>query len=275
VRHPVYWIARQEFTLNRRNRWVVSFAVLFCLLTFLLSIFGMVTSGYSGLQDFVRTSVSVVNLSGFVVPLFALLLGVFSFLSHREHLELMVTQPISRGQVILGKYLGLLLTVLGATLLGQGLPGVVFSLVIGVEGAVEYALVVALVLVLSMVFTGLAVLIALLCDRQQVALGISIGVWLFFEVFYGLAMLGTTLYFTRATLRVLLIAGLLGNPIDLTRVLSLLAIGGPEFFGPAGATLVKLTGSAAVAGAIGLAALILWIVIPLLISIRVFSRQSF
>ena len=98
---------------------------------------------------------------------------------------------------------------------------------------------------------------------------------MFFEVFYGLAMLGTTLYFTRATLRVLLIAGLLGNPIDLTRVLSLLVIGGPEFFGPAGATLVKLTGSAALAGAFGMAALLLWIVVPLMVSIRVFSRQSF
>lgn len=273
--HPVYWIARQELTLNRRNRWVVSFAVLYCILTFLLSLFGMVTSGYSGLQDFVRTSVSVVNLSGFVVPLFALLLGVFSFLSHREHLELMVTQPISRGQVILGKYLGLLLTVVGATLLGLGVPGIVFSLVIGVEGAAEYAVIVALALVLSMIFTGLAVLIALLSDRQQIALGISVGVWLFFEVFYGLAMLGTTLYFTRATLKVLLIAGLLGNPIDLTRVLSLLVIGGPEFFGPAGATLLKLSGSVAAAGAIGVVSLMLWIVVPLLVSIRVFSRQSF
>jgi Cu-processing system permease protein len=275
VRHPVSWIARQEFTLNWRNRWIVSFAVLYCLLTFLLSIFGMVTSGYSGLQDFVRTSVSVVNLSGFVVPLFALLLGVFSFLAHREHLELMVTQPISRGQVILGKYLGLLLTVLGATLLGLGLPGIVFSLVVGIDGAVEYALVVGLALLLSMVFTGLAVLIALLSDRQQIALGVSIGVWLFFEVFYGLVMLGTTLYFTRATLKVLLILGLLGNPVDLTRVLSLLVVGGPEFFGPAGATLVRLTGSATLAGGLGIAALLLWIVAPVLVSIRVFSRQSF
>ena len=107
--HPVWWIAKQEFTLNRRNRWVVSFAAMFALLTFLISIFGMVTSGYSGFQDFVRTSVSVVNLAGFVVPLFALLLGVFSFLSHREHLELIATQPLSRAKIILGKYLGLVL----------------------------------------------------------------------------------------------------------------------------------------------------------------------
>ena len=141
MKHPVWWIAWQEFTLNRRNRWVVSFAALYAVLTILVSIFGMVTSGYAGFQDFVRTAVSVVNLSGFVVPLFALLLGVFSFLAQREYLELMVTQPVSRGQIVLGKYLGLLLTVLGATILGLGIPGVVISLSVGMQGALEYGLV--------------------------------------------------------------------------------------------------------------------------------------
>lgn len=274
MKHPVWWIAWQEFTLNRRNRWVVSFAALYALLTIAVSIFGMVTSGYAGFQDFVRTAVSVVNLTGFVVPLFALLLGVFSFLAQREHLELLVTQPVSRGQVILGKYLGLLLTVLGATLLGLGIPGVVISLSVGVEGALGYGVVSLLALLLAVVFTGLAVLIAISCHRQQIAMGVSVGVWIFFEVIYGLIMLGTTLYFSRATLKVLLIAGLLGNPIDLTRVLSLLAVGGPEFFGPAGVTLIKLTGSGTTAGLVGLAALLIWVVVPVLVAMRVFSRQS-
>lgn len=271
---PLVWIAGQEFTLNRRNRWVVSFAVLFTLLALMVSIFGMVTSGYAGFQDFVRTAVSVVNLSGFVVPLFALLLGVFSFLAHREHLELLVTQPVSRAKVVLGKYFGLLATVLAATIVGLGLPGVVIALSVGAEGAWGYASVSLLVLLLSAVFTGLSVLIALSCDRQQIALAISVGVWIFFELIYSLLMLGSTLYFSRATLKILLLAGLLGNPVDLTRVLSLLAVGGPEFFGPAGATLIKLTGSAALATLIGMTALVVWIVLPPLIAIRIFSRQN-
>ncbi len=270
----MWLIAKQEFTLNRRNRWVISFAVVFSVLTILVSLLGMVTSGYSGFQDFVRTSASIINLDGFIVPLFALLLGVFSFLSHREHLELMVTQPISRAKIILGKYLGLLLTVIGATLLGFGLPGIVFSLAVGVEGAFQYFIVVLLALLLSVVFTGLAVLISLLSRRQQIALGVSVGLWIFFELLYGMLMLGTTLHFSHATLKVLLLAGLTGNPVDLTRVLSLLVIGGPHFFGPAGATLIKLTGSASVASLLGLAAILLWIVIPMLVSIRVFSRQN-
>jgi Cu-processing system permease protein len=274
VNNPVWLIAKQEFTLNRRNRWVMSFAVVFSTFTILVSLLGMVTSGYSGFQDFVRTSASIINLNGFLVPLFALLLGVFSFLSYREHLDLMVTQPVSRAKVIFGKYLGLLLTVLGATMLGLGLPGIIFSMVVGVEGALQYAVVVMLALLLAVVFTGLAVVIALLSRRQQIALGISIGVWIFFELLYGMLMLGTTLHLSHATLKVLLLVGLMANPVDLTRVLALLVVGGPHFFGPAGATLVKMTGSAPTASLIGLAALLLWILLPLVVSVRVFSRQN-
>ncbi len=274
MRGPVFLIARHELTLHRRNRWVVSFALLFAGLTLLVSSFGMVTSGYSGFQDFVRTAASIMNLGGLVVPLFALLLGVFSFVSEREHLELLVTQPVSRTQVLLGKYLGLVASVVGATLLGFGVPGIVFSFVVGFEGALQYAAVVAFEVLLAVVFAGLSVWIVLLVGRRQIALGVSIGVWFFFELVYGMLMLGATLYFSRATLQVLLVVGLVGNPVDLTRVLSLLAVGGPHLFGPAGATLVKTAGSAEVAALVGLVGLALWIVVPLVASVRLFSRQN-
>ena len=63
----VWRICWQEFTLNRRNRWVVSFAGLFTGLTLLIAYFGMVTSGYAAFQDFVRTSASIINLGGFLI----------------------------------------------------------------------------------------------------------------------------------------------------------------------------------------------------------------
>ncbi|MCJ7753639.1 MAG: ABC transporter permease subunit, partial [Thermoanaerobaculales bacterium] len=128
-------IANQEFMLHSRNRWVVTFAVLFAGLGLAVAYFGMITSGYSGFQDFVRTSASLVNLGGFLLPLFALLLGVFSFLTNREYLELLATQPVSRREILLGRYLGLLLSVLVAAALGFGLPGAIIAVSIGTEGA--------------------------------------------------------------------------------------------------------------------------------------------
>jgi len=267
-------ICRQEFTLNRRNRWVVSFAVLFATLTVMVAWFGMVTSGYSGFQDFTRTSASLINLGGFLIPLFALLLGVFSFITNGDYLEIMVTQPVSRTRVLMGKYLGLVLTVLGTSLLGFGLPGVLIALVIGVGGAESYLLVVFYSCLLAMVFTGLSVLISLVARRRQIALGIALGVWILYEVVYGLLMLGTTLYLPARVLETTLLVGLMGNPVDLTRVLSLLEVGGPHLFGPAGATLVKLAGSPTLATLFGLAGLLIWLVLPVAISARLFSKQN-
>lgn len=274
MRSPILLIALHEFTLNRRNRWVGSFALIFALLTLLIAYFGMVTSGYAGFQDFTRTSASLINLCGFLIPLFALLLGVFSFISDREYTELLITQPISRTQLLLGKYVGLVLTLFSSTLIGFGLPGVIFSLVIGGEGAAQYTVVVGLSLLSGVVFTGVAILITLLTNRQQVALGIALGVWLFFEIFYGLIILGSTLYLSHGTLKTLLIVTLYGNPIDLTRVLSLLAIGGPHFFGPAGATLMKMTGSVTLSFLYGMAGILVWIVVPMLLSIKAFRKQN-
>jgi len=270
----VLTIARQEFTLHRRNRWVVSFAVLFAGLGLAIAYFGMITSGYTGFQDFIRTSASLVNLGGFLLPLFALLLGVFSFLTHREYLEILATQPVARSRILVGRYLGLLLSVLAAAVLGFGLPGVVIALTIGVEGAGAYLLVVAYSCLLAAVFAGVSVLVALLAGRRPVALAAAIAIWIFYELVYGLLMLATTLYLPASIVKTVLLAGLAGNPIDVVRVLSLLQVGGPELYGPAGATLIKLTGSVATTTAIGLAAVAAWIVVPLLVAVWVFKKQD-
>jgi Cu-processing system permease protein len=270
----VWLICRQEFTLNRRNRWVISFALLFALLTLLIAYFGMVTSGYAGFQDFTRTAASIVNLGGFLVPLFALLLGVFSFITNAEYFELLVTQPVSRTRVLLGRYLGVLLTVLGASLLGFGLSGALIAMVVGVPGAQSYLLVVVYSLSLAVVFAGLSVLISLVARRRQIAVGIAIAIWVFYELVYGVLMLGTTLYLPPPVLKTVLLAGLLGNPVDIARVLSLLEVGGPYLFGPAGATLVKLTGSATAATLCGVLGLLLWIVAPMAVAVRIFRKQD-
>jgi len=267
-------IAWQEFTLHRRNRWVVSFGVLFALLTLVIAFFGMVTSGYAGFQDFIRTSASLIGLTGFVAPLFALLLGVQSFVIDPAYFELLTTQPITRRQILLGKYTGLFMTLCVTMGLGFGIAGVIIALRIGLIGALAFAWVVLLSIALGAVFIGLAVLLAVVLHRRPVALGAAIGVWLFFELVYGLFVLGSTLYLEPTTLQPTLVVALLGNPVDLIRVLSLLATAGTHFFGPAGATLLRLSGSESAMYAVATAGVIFWLVAPPFIAAKLFARQD-
>jgi Cu-processing system permease protein len=271
---PVLVIGWHEFLINRRNRWVVSFAVLFAGLTLAIAYFGMVTSGYAGFQDFTRTAASLINAGGFLIPLFALVLGVFSLVTYPEYLELLVTQPVSRFRVLLGRYLGLSLTVLAAAALGFGLPGALIAMAAGTEGALCYLAVIGYLSLLALAFASIALLVALLARRRQIALGVALGVWVFFELVYGVIMLATTLYLPAKVLQTTLLVGLLGNPVDLARVLSLLQVGGPHLFGPAGATLIKLAGSVPVATAVGLVGLFLWVIVPLFVATKLFQRQN-
>jgi len=274
VNHPIILVAKQEFLLNRRNKWVAIFAITFALLTLFISYFGMVTSGYSGFQDFARTSTSLIKLSGFLIPLFSLLVGAFSFISHPEYMELLISQPLTRSQVIIGKFLGLTFTLIGATIIGFTIPGVIISLSIGTEGALGYTATVFFIILQGLIFLGCAIMIAQLTKRQQLAIGISIGVWIFFEVIYGMIILGTTIYIEADILKYVLLFSLIGNPIDIARVLSLIAVGGLEFFGPAGASMYKIIGSQSLVMVYGLCALALWIVLPLIISINLFKKHD-
>ena len=238
-------IARQEFVLHRQES-LGHFIRRHSLraLSLAVAYFGMITSGYSGIQDFVRTSASLINLGGFLLPLFALLLGVFSFLTHREYLEAPRHPTCFEARTSCSANTsGLLISVLTAAAIGFGLPGAVIAASIGFEGASTYLLVVFFSCLLAAVFTGLSVLIALLTERRPAAIGVAIAVWIFFELVYGLLMLATTLYLPPGVAKNVLLVGLGGNPIDVVRVLCLLQVGGPHLFGPAGATLIKLTGS--------------------------------
>ncbi len=67
---------------------------------------------------------------------------------------------------------------------------------------------------------------------------------------------------------------LLGNPVDMVRVMSLISVGGTTVFGPAGASLTKLLGSSASIGLLFSGMLLLWIVLPLGAAILLFRRQS-
>ena len=267
-------IAGQEIRLNLRNKWVLSFAVLFTVLTLGLAYFGMVTSGYSGFQDFRRTSASIINLTAYLVPLFALLMGVFSFISNKEYFELLVTQPVSRRQIMLGKYGGLLVALLTATVAGFGISGVISALVIGSAGASRYLAVVGLSFLLAASFLSIAMLIAIAFKRQLTAVGTALGVWFFFIMFYDLVVISMTLYLKKSVLQYVLVFALLGNPVDMVRVMSLLSVGGTTVFGPAGATLIKIFGSTGTISLLFTGVLLLWIVLPLALAIFVFRRQD-
>ena len=106
--------ADEERTLAIRSRWTQVFAVVFAVLALAVAASGYILSGGHGVQDFARTTVSLVQLVLLLVPLTALMLGVMALLPDRGTAELLYSQPAPRSAIQLGKLLGRKLELLEA-----------------------------------------------------------------------------------------------------------------------------------------------------------------
>jgi len=267
-------IAAQEIKLNARNKWMVTFAGAFGALSLAVSYFGMVTVGAVGIQNFTRTTASLLNLVLYLVPLVSLIMATLSFSGEKGTTELLFSQPISRGDILTGKLAGLFACTAGATCIGFGLAGVVIAARAGSEGSLHYAAFVGLALLLALVFLSLGSMIAILSANRVKAVGTALFLWFFFVVFYDLLAIGATFLFKERTANLFIFFSLFGNPVDLVRVTSLINLGGTTVFGAAGAALLKFMRGATLSNLLMITGLVAWAALPLWISTRHFYRQD-
>lgn len=267
-------IARQELQVNIRNKWTVIFAAVFGLLIVGISYIGIMAEGFSGMQNFTRTSASMLNLVLYIVPLVALIMGTLSFTSDRGTTELLFSQPVFRGEVLMGKILGLFFSLSLSMLVGFVVAGGIIISVTGTEGLVQYFLFVMLSLLLALVFLAVAVMIATVNKRKTRSFGISLFAWFFFVLFYDLIVLGISLFFKGQTANYILFISLFGNPVDMVRVASLIILDNVSIFGAAGAALLRFLGGSSISILLLVGSLLLWLGIPLALSHRLLNKQD-
>ena len=270
----IYDIARQELVINIRNKWTVIFAVVFGVLVVSISYIGILTEGFSGMQNFTRTSASLLNLVLYIVPLVALTMGTLSFTGDKGSTELLFSQPLSRAEVLLGKWLGVFFSIALSTLIGFSLAGVIVVTASGIEGLTRYVSFVVLSLALSMVFLSIAVLASTMSKRKSKAFGIVLFLWFFFVLLYDLLALGGSLLFRGQSANTFLFISLFGNPVDMVRVATLILLENVTIFGAAGAAMLRFLGGQTASMALLISGLIAWVGVPLILSTRMLGRQD-
>ena len=102
-------IAGKEFRDRIRNLWVLSVALIFSLFALAIAYFGTAQQGAVGFRGIDVTVASLVSLVIYLVPLIALILGYDAIVGERERgsMELLLSMPITRSEILLGKYIGL------------------------------------------------------------------------------------------------------------------------------------------------------------------------
>ena len=253
-------IAKQEARIGFRNRWTVLFAAVFGMLSLTISYFGLVTQASTGFQSFERTVASLLSLVLYLVPIVSLSMATLSFTGEPGSSELLFSQPVTRLDVLLGKLVGLLLSMSTAILFGFGLSGAIIASQIGSEGFSRFASFAGITLLLAAAFLAIGALVAVVAVKRTKAFGAALLVWFFFVLFYDLLIVGGAFLLKERTANQFIFLSLFGNPVDAARVASLIAVGDPTIFGAAGAMLTKFLGGRLASQVILLATLLGWTV---------------
>ncbi len=268
--------AAEELKIALRSRWTQIFAGVFALLACGVAGAGYVISGGHGVQDFSRTSASLVHLVVLVVPLISLMLGVLSLSLERGAAEVVFALPVSRRTILAGRLLGLFAALALAQSFGFGLAGLLVYSQVGAEGVSDFLVVFAASLVATAIFLALSALLAAdaFGRRRTKALAIGLVVWLVGEVFIDLAALAlASMLSSGAASRVLILASLV-NPIGALRTGALLLVEGTGAFGAASLALLRFTHGPWGAVALISLSIAAWIALPALLAVRRLERAD-
>ena len=264
-------IARMEMTITRRNRWLLMATVIMVLFALALTLAGSAPTGTLGVSMLTVSVASMTTLSVYLAPLLALMMGFDSIACEAERggLGLLLSYPVSRAEILLGKFLAHLTALGFAMIVGFGTAGALAAFHGGVDAAGLSALLRLILtsILLGAAFLSLGYMLSAMAGSATSAAGLSAGLWLVFVVLYDLGLLGAVVFdgggwFTQKAFPWLMAA----NPADAFRLWNIAASDGI-------AMATGLSGAAAaLPGWVAPVSLFLWPVLGLLLARRFFER---
>lgn len=273
---PVLIMAGREFRDGIRNRRVIGTTLLMAALSLTLVLLGSAPTGTVGASALSITVVSLSSLTIFLVPLIALLISYDAIAGEvdRGTMLLLLSYPVTRWQILAGKFLGHVCILTLATIIGYGTAGVAVGFASGAAeqgAAASFVVMMESSVLLGAAFIALGYVISVTIWEPRTAAGVAIGIWLFFVVLYDMALLGLLIAdqgknVTTTVLSVMLLA----NPADIFRLLNLTGFSNiSTVSGMAGLSAQVMLGGTTLA-----IALVAWIVVPLSAAGLIFARRQ-
>lgn len=274
--NAVWSMARKEFSDGLRNRWLLAISVLFAVLAIGIAWLGAAASGQLGFTSVPATIASLASLATFLMPLIALLLAYDAIVGEDESgtLLLLLTYPMGRGQILLGKFVGHGLILALATLIGFGCAMLAIAVLVdNVELSLllwAFGRFMASSTLLGWGFLGLAYVLSSASAEKSTAAGLALGVWFFFVLVFDLALLALLVLSEGQFNPKVLPWLLLLNPADIYRLINL-----SGFEPGAGNTGVLTLGSdLPMPGSMLWLCLSLWVAVPLGSAWLLFRRRA-
>ena len=268
-------IAGHEVLAGIRNRWMLAASLLLGVLALTLAFVGSAPGGAVAASPLAITVVSLSSLSVFLVPLIGLLVSYDTLVGEIERgtMPLLMTHPVTRWRIVLGKFAGQVAILAVATVVGFGVAALVTGLGDGgdAEAWGAFGVMVAASILLGAAFIALGTLFSAVVAERGTAAGVSAAAWLVFVVLFDMALLAILVadegqVVSGELFRVLLLL----NPTDVYRMLTL---SGSETVG-ALSGMAGVSAEAAFGPALLLPVMALWIAVPLGLAGLLFGRKE-
>lgn len=187
---PIFTVAKKEFLDNIWNKWIIILTILFVIL---IVAFSYVAGGQTGGDTFgnmQNTVFGLLGISSLLIPLIAIILGFSTISGEAESgsLYVVLSYPVKRIEVLIGKLLGLGLVISLSILIGFGLGGIVIAATVGTEHFGGYIAFIFLSIFVGFIYLSLAICISSYCKRRITSIGGGIIIF-FWGMIYGTVMI--------------------------------------------------------------------------------------
>lgn len=217
--------------------------------------------------DVTKGLVSITTVIMIIVPLVSVVYSTTYYFNAAEFTELLVSQPISRKNILMGKFIGIGSSVLVAFVVGVCIPVTIFAF-----SATGITLMISGCL-LTLSFVSLAFFTSTRTRDKARGIGLALMLWFYFAILFDGLVLLFLYSFADYPLEKAMIALTALNPIDLARILILLQLDISALMGYTGALYQQFFGSGL--GIIfSLAMQVIWIGAPLLLALKAFKKKD-
>ncbi|HEX5624708.1 MAG TPA: ABC transporter permease subunit [Saprospiraceae bacterium] len=241
-----------------RNKVILAYTVFLFLVSMLL---------YSLEENPSKAILSLMNIQLITIPLISMVFATIHYYNSYEFIEMLLSQPVSRGRVLLSEYLSTSFSLVFALLVGLGIP--TFLHLPGSEGL-------SLVLTgagLTLACTAIAFLASVHSRDKARGIGVVLLLWFYFALIYDGLVLMILFSFSDYPLEKLTLLLTALNPIDLARVSIMLKMDVSALMGYTGALYKEFFGS--FSGILFTAGVMfLWVVIPLYLAVVAFRKKD-
>jgi Cu-processing system permease protein len=262
---------RFELAGAARGRTLTLVAAGFAVASLTVAVAGLSAGGVVAVQGFARTSVSLLQLVVWTVPMLALLAGAVAGVDSHD-LELLVALPVSRGRLLVARWLAHAVALGGALLVGLGTAGVVLAVLGGTADAVRYLALVGVAALLLCATLAVGFWVGVTARNRLRAVAGAALVWLLLVVGIDLVAIALLAILPAGRAGWPLSVLLLADPVQAARALGVGLFRAATIAGPTEAALRRVV--AGTGAWVLVAGLVAWTVGPLVLAGRRFGQSD-